>query len=252
MSNSSDPIDAFLAGLGSFLLPCVLPMVPGYLAMISGAGIEELKSPDSRLFRKVMLNSLAFILGFSIVFIAAGATATEIGYLLTRYKATLARIAGAVIVVFGLHMTGILRINALYADKRLHNLKGDNTIWGAFVTGFAFSFGWQACLGPVLGGILTLAAGEKTVLKGMALLAAYSLGLAVPFFLAGLGVERFLRFYSRFRSHMHAVEVGMGALMVVLGGLMMYYGNLTILSNYLSFLDRFALWRWLEHFENGY
>ena len=234
------PIAAFLAGLVSFLSPCVLPLVPGYVSLISGVGVEQLKTQESQLLRKVMLNSIAFILGFSVVFIALGAVATEVSQMLSRYRSTLAQIAGVVIILFGLHLTGVFKIKALYADARLHSVKGGSTAWGAFVIGFAFAFGWTPCVGPVLTVILTFAAAQDSITKGVALLAIYSMGLAVPFLLTALGVERFLKFYSRFRAHMHAIEVASGALLVVLGVLLVI-GRFTIISNYLSFLNRFAL-----------
>jgi cytochrome c-type biogenesis protein len=234
------PIAAFLAGLISFLSPCVLPLVPGYVSLISGAGVEELKSNDGQLLRKVMLNSLAFIVGFSIVFIALGAISTEVGQMLRYYKSTLARVAGMVIIVFGLHLTGIFRIKWLYTDARLHGVKGGSTPWGAFVIGFAFAFGWTPCVGPILAVILGFAAAQDSVSKGIALLAIYSMGLAVPFLVTSLGIERFLRFYGRFRSHMHALEVASGALLIVLGGLLVA-GRFTLISSYFSFLNRFAL-----------
>jgi cytochrome c-type biogenesis protein len=234
------PIAAFVAGLVSFLSPCVLPLVPGYVSLISGAGVEELKSHESRLLRKMMLNSISFILGFSVVFITLGAISTEVGQLLARYKSTLAQVAGVVIILFGLHLTGLLRINALYSDKRLHSVKGGSTPGGAFLIGFAFAFGWTPCVGPILAVILGFAAEQDSVFKGIALLAVYSMGLAVPFLLTALGIERFLKFYSRFRAHMHAIEVASGALLIALGVLLVL-GRFTIISNYLSFLNRFAL-----------
>lgn len=240
MSNLPLPIAAFLAGLISFLSPCVLPLVPGYVSLISGAGVEELKSQEGRLLRKVMLNSIGFIVGFSVVFVSLGAISTEFGQLLAIYKSKLAVAAGVVIILFGLHLTGIFRINALYADKRLHSLKGGSTVGGAFLIGFAFAFGWTPCVGPILAVILGFAAAQDSVTKGILLLAVYSLGLAVPFLLTSLGIERFLKFYSRFRAHMHAVEVASGALLIALGVLLVI-GRFTIISNYLSFLNRFAL-----------
>jgi cytochrome c-type biogenesis protein len=234
------PIAAFLAGLVSFLSPCVLPLVPGYVSLISGAGVEQLKTHESQLLRKVMLNSVAFILGFSVVFITLGAVATEVSQMLSRYRSTLAQIAGVVIILFGLHLTGVFKIKALYTDARLHSVKGGSTAWGAFVIGFAFAFGWTPCVGPVLTVILTFAAAQDSITKGVMLLAIYSMGLAVPFLLTALGVERFLKFYSRFRAHMHAIEVASGVLLVALGVLLVL-GRFTIISNYLSFLNRFAL-----------
>lgn len=240
MSSFPLPIAAFLAGLISFLSPCVLPLVPGYVSLISGTGVEELKSREARALRRMMLNSAAFILGFSVVFITLGAISTEVGQLLAHYKSLLARVAGVVIILFGLHLTGLLRINALYADKRLHNVKGGSSALGAFAIGFAFAFGWTPCVGPILAVILGFAAAQDSLIKGVMLLAIYSLGLAVPFLLTSLGIERFLKFYSRFRAHMHAVEVASGGLLIALGVLLVL-GRFTIISNYLSFLNRFAL-----------
>ena len=240
MSNLPLPIAAFLAGLISFLSPCVLPLVPGYVSLISGAGVEELKTQESRLLGRVMLNSIGFILGFSVVFISLGAISTGVGQVLARYKSTLAQVAGVVIIIFGLHLTGLFKIKALYTDARLHSVKGGSTPWGAFLIVFAFSFGWTPCVGPILAVILGFAAAQDSVAKGILLLAVYSAGLAVPFLLTSLGIERFLKFYKRFRMHMHALEVVSGGLLIALGVLLVF-GRFTIISNYLSFLNRFAL-----------
>jgi len=234
------PIAAFFAGLISFLSPCVLPLVPGYVSLISGAGVDELKSPQAQLMRRVMVNSMGFILGFSIVFVTLGAISTEIGQLAARYKHTLSIVAGVVIIIFGLHLTGIFQIKWLLQDARLHSVKGSSTMIGAFVIGFAFAFGWTPCLGPILSGILVIAGEQDTVVKGILLLAIYALGLAVPFLLTSLLMERFLKFYSRFRSHMHALEVASGGLLIALGVLLVI-GRFTLISSWLSFLNRFAL-----------
>jgi cytochrome c-type biogenesis protein len=240
MSSLPLPLAAFFAGLISFLSPCVLPLVPGYVSLISGAGVEELKSPQSQLMRRVMVNSVGFILGFSIVFVTLGAISTEIGQMAARYKHTLSVVAGVVIIIFGLHLTGIFQIKWLLQDARLHNVKGGSTLLGAFVIGFAFAFGWTPCLGPILTVILGFASQEDTLVKGILLLAVYSLGLAVPFLLTSLLMERFLKFYSRFRSHMHALEVASGGLLIGLGVLLVM-GRFTLISSWLSFLNRFAL-----------
>jgi cytochrome c-type biogenesis protein len=234
------PLAAFVAGIISFLSPCVLPLVPGYVSLISGAGVEELKSTEGHLFRKVMLNSAAFIIGFSIVFITLGAISTEVGQVLAQYKSLLARIAGAIIILFGLHLTGIFQIKALLADTRLHTLKGGSSPWGAFVIGFAFAFGWTPCVGPILAVVLGFAATQDTVWKGIMLLAIYSAGLAVPFLVTSLGIERFLKFYNRFKFHMHAVEVASGGLLIVLG-ILLVMGKFNVIAGYFSFLNRFAL-----------
>jgi cytochrome c-type biogenesis protein len=240
MSGTPLPLAAFIAGVLSFLSPCVLPLVPGYVSLISGTSVEVLAAQERRLLRSVMLNSVMFIIGFSLVFILLGAGATAMGQLVGRFRRDLTLIAGLVIIVFGLHLTGLLKIKALYADKRLHAVKGGSSPLGAFVVGFAFAFGWTPCIGPILAGILTLAAAEQTVAKGMGLLAIYSAGLAVPFLLTSLGIDRFLAFYGRFRRHLHTVEVASGVLLMVIGALVLT-GRFTVLSGYLSFLNRFAL-----------
>jgi len=231
---------AFLAGVLSFLSPCVLPLVPGYVSLISGSSVEALQVEGERVLKRVMISSLMFIAGFSLVFISLGAVATTLGQITRQYHAVLTWIAGLVIIVFGLHLLGILKIKALYADKRMHRIKGGSSAWGAFAVGFAFAFGWTPCIGPILGAILTLAAAEETVLKGTALLAIYSAGLAVPFVLTSLGIDRFLSFYGRFRRHLHAVEVISGVLLIAIGLLVLTH-HFTVLSGYLGFLNRFAL-----------
>lgn len=187
-----------------------------------------------------MVNSITFIIGFSVVFISLGAVATTVGQLTMQYRGVLAKIAGIIIIVFGLHLTGLLKIKALYADKRLHDVKGGASPVGAFFVGFAFAFGWTPCIGPILAGILILAGSQDTVFKGILLLTVYSMGLAVPFLLTSIGVNRFLAFYTRFRRHLHAVEVISGVLLIVFGLLIML-NKFTILSGYLGFLNRFAL-----------
>lgn len=240
MHNLPLPLAAFLAGILSFLSPCVLPLVPGYVSLISGASVEELQSPERRMFRTVMLHSLTFVLGFSVVFIALGAVATGVGQIVNEYHSLLSKIAGIVVIIFGLHLTGLLKIKALYADKRLHEIKGGASAMGSFAVGFAFAFGWTPCIGPILATILVLAGAQQTVWKGVILLAVYSLGLAVPFLLTSLGVDRFLAFYGRFRRHLHTVEVLSGVLLIAVG-VLIFLNNLRMLSGYLSFLNRFAL-----------
>jgi cytochrome c-type biogenesis protein len=240
MHNLPLPLAAFLAGVLSFLSPCVLPLVPGYVSLISGASVEELQSSERRVLRTVMLHSLTFVLGFSVVFVALGAVATGLGQVVNQYHSLLSKIAGIVVIIFGLHLTGLLKIKALYADKRLHEIKGGASAMGSFAVGFAFAFGWTPCIGPILATILVLASAQGTVWKGIVLLAVYSLGLAVPFLLTSLGVDRFLAFYGRFRRHLHTVEVLSGVLLIAIG-VLIFLNNLRLLSGYLSFLNRFAL-----------
>jgi cytochrome c-type biogenesis protein len=240
MHNLPLPLAAFLAGILSFLSPCVLPLVPGYVSLISGASVEELQSSERRVLGTVMLHSITFVLGFSVVFIALGAVATSVGQVVNEYHSLLSKVAGIVVIIFGLHLTGILKIKALYADKRMHDVKGSASAVGSFAVGFAFAFGWTPCIGPILATILVLAGAQETVWKGIVLLAVYSLGLAVPFLLTSLGVDRFLAFYSRFRRHLHTVEVLSGILLIAIG-VLIFLNNLRLLSGYLSFLNRFAL-----------
>jgi cytochrome c-type biogenesis protein len=232
---------AFVAGLISFVSPCVLPLVPGYVSMISGASVDDLRNPAAeKRISSVMLNSLMFILGFTIVFVMLGAAATTVGRLLREYKSLMVQIAGVVIILFGLHLTGILKINALYADKRMHTVGGGKTAWGSFVVGFAFAFGWTPCIGPILATILTIAGSQNTVSRGIFLLAVYSMGLAVPFLLTAIGINRFLGFYSRFRRHLHSVEVASGVLLIIIGALFVTR-HFTIIASKLSFLNKFVL-----------
>ena len=240
MSSLPLPIAVFLAGLLSFLSPCVLPLVPGYVSLISGTSVEQLQAADRRLSRTVLVNSLMFIVGFSVVFIALGAVATGIGQFMNIYRRQLMQVAGVVIIIFGLHLIGVFKIKALLMDKRLHDVKGSGTAVGAFLVGFAFAFGWTPCIGPILAGVLAIAGSQDTVVKGVLLLAVYSAGLAVPFLLTSLGVERFLAFYARFRRHLHTVEVVSGVFLVFVGALILTR-HFTILSSYLSFLNRFSL-----------
>jgi cytochrome c-type biogenesis protein len=241
MSNLPLPLAAFLAGLISFLSPCVLPLVPGYVSIISGAGLDELKASQGKLKRRVIVNSLVFVLGFSVVFIGLGAAATEVGQALGQYRSLLSREAGVLIILFGLHMTGLVTIKALYSDVRLHGVKGDSTLWGSFLVGFAFAFGWTPCVGPVLSVVLGFAGSQASVVKGILLLATYSLGLAVPFMCTALGIEQFLKFYGRFKRHMHVTEIVSGVVLVTLGELLVF-DRFTWISNQLSFLGRFEAW----------
>ena len=181
MSNLPLPLAAFSAGLVSFLSPCVLPLVPGYVSLISGAGLEELKSREDA-FQQGNDEFHRLHPRIQHRFHRTGSDATEVGQMLRMYKSFCSQIAGVVIIIFGLHLTGIFKI-ALLTDNRLHSVKGSSTPFGAFVIGFAFAFGWTPCLGPILAIILTIAGEQDTLVKGVLLLAVYSLGLAVPFLL---------------------------------------------------------------------
>jgi cytochrome c-type biogenesis protein len=232
---------AFVAGVVSFLSPCVLPLVPGYISMLSGASIEELKAgAGAALVARVFRNSIAFVLGFSVVFITLGASATTVGRFLVAQRVVFNLVAGMVVIIFGLHLTGLVKLPFLYREARMSTGAPRRGLVGAFVLGFAFAFGWTPCIGPILAGILALAAMRDTVFQGMFLLAVYSAGLAIPFVLTGLGLSQFLRFYGGFRKHLQVVEVLSGALLIAIG-VLMAFNKLGMLSGYLSFLNRFTL-----------
>ena len=232
---------AFVAGVVSFLSPCVLPLVPGYVSMLSGESMEALKADQGgALVSRIFRNSVAFVVGFSIVFIVLGASATWVGHFLVSQRTVFNIAAGIIVIVFGLHLTGLVKIPLLYRDARLATGAPRRGLVGSFVLGFAFAFGWTPCIGHILTAILLLAARRDTVIAGMFLLAIYSAGLAIPFLLTGLGLSQFLKFYGRFRKHLQVVEVLSGVLLIAIG-LLMAFNRFTILSGYLSFLGRFTL-----------
>jgi cytochrome c-type biogenesis protein len=235
-------VAAFLAGIISFLSPCVLPLVPGYLSIISGFSLEQLKTSEQNapLKRSVVINSIMFILGFSITFISLGASATLLGQMLGGQMQLFSRIAAVILIIFGLHLLGIFKINALYQDKRFHNLKAPRGAFGALVLGLAFAFGWTPCIGPILGAILGMASQQQSVMQGVFLLSVYSLGLGVPFLLTSLGLNRFLSFYTRFKRHFRVVEVASGLLVITIGVLILT-NRLSSFNAYFSFLNEIAL-----------
>lgn len=237
---------AALAGLVSFLSPCVLPIVPGYLSYISGTSLVTAAAagpPGARsggLVGVVTANAAAFVLGFTTVFVLLGATATSIGRMLTAQGPLFERIAGAVIVLFGLHVLRIVKLPLLYREKRFETRTRPRTLVGSYVVGTAFAFAWTPCIGPILAAVLALAATKETVLQGIGLLAVYSLGLGVPFLLAALGANHLLAFTTRFRRLYRTVEITSGILLIGMG-LMIFTGNFTWLSSQLGFLNRFVL-----------
>ena len=208
---------AALAGLLSFLSPCVLPLVPPYLTFIAGTTIEEVANVrESRARRDILIAAALFVCGFSTVFVGLGATASVVGQILREHLRLLSVLAGGAIILMGLHFLGVFRFAMLYREARLEVQKPVGT-WGAYVMGLAFAFGWTPCIGPILAAILAVAASQETVGKGAALLAAYSLGLGVPFFVAALAIEPFIRWIKRFKRHFGVLERAVGVLLVLTG-----------------------------------
>lgn len=228
-------LTSFVFGLLSFVSPCVLPIVPGYLSFISGVSFDEMQDTGNRAMvrNRILTNSVFFILGFSLVFIALGASATVIGQFLHEQLSLLSKIAGAVIIVFGLHMIGVFKIPFLNYEKRFQTGGKKLGLFGAFVVGLAFAFGWTPCIGPILAAILAIASQQDSIGKGIVLLTAYSLGLGIPFLLTGLSITAFYNVFNRFKRYLHTVEIVGGVLLVGVGVLIMT-NYLTILSGYLS------------------
>jgi cytochrome c-type biogenesis protein len=209
---------ALLAGLVSFLSPCVLPLVPPYLVYLAGTSLERLadREPEPLVKRDAVIAAALFVAGFSTVFVMLGASASAVGSLIRAYSAELAIVAGVVIIVMGLHFLGITPIALLHRQKRMELAKPVG-LWGAYAMGLAFAFGWTPCIGPILAAILAVAASEQTVAQGAGLLAVYSLGLGIPFLLAAVAIEPFAAFLARFRRHLVHVERVMGGLLVLTG-----------------------------------
>lgn len=211
---------ALLAGFLSFASPCVLPLVLPYLCFLGGVTLDQLTEDSSTVSRRVLVSAVAFVLGFTTVFVALGAAATSLSQILIAYGDWLSRLAGIAIVGFGLHFLGLFRLGFLDREARLHVERRPTGPLAAYVVGLAFAFGWTPCVGPVLASILTLAAGQEDAVQGAALLAVYSLGIGIPFLAAALFAGRFLALMRRFRGAAHRVEQAMGALLVVMGVLL--------------------------------
>jgi cytochrome c-type biogenesis protein len=230
-------LTSFVAGFLSFISPCVLPLIPGYISFISGLTLEEMQgggaASASTSRRHVVLASLAFVLGFTVVFVAAGASATAIGRFLYEQAPIVEKIAGTLLVVFGLHMMGVFRIRLLESDKRIHTQKKPAGPLGAFLVGTAFAFAWTPCIGPILGGILGLAASRESVSEGMQMLAMYSLGLGVPFLLTSVAINQFSSAAARIRRYYRAIEIFSGGLLIVVG-LLIFFDQFTVIVKYLQ------------------
>lgn len=222
---------AFSAGLISFLSPCVLPLIPSYLTFITGVSFEELGSAR----RSALVHALLFVLGFTLIFVALGASATVLGRLLVMYRVWITRAGGLLVILFGLYLLGAIRLAIFDRDHRVHLTNKPVGYLGTVFVGIAFGAGWTPCLGPILGAILTYTAAQGELAKGLPLLLAYSFGLALPFLLAAVAVERFLETVTRIRPYLTRISQVSGALLIVVG-LLMLFDYFTLLAVYLQAL----------------
>ncbi len=234
---------AFLAGLLSFLSPCVLPLVPSYVSFVTGLGVEELESGGGGVKRVTLVHSLLFVAGFTLIFLLMGASATYIGQLLRTYQEIIARIGGVIIILFGVLLLGIIPIPALSRERRYQFQKKPVGYAGTVAVGMAFGAGWVPCIGPILGAILTLAATRADVAEGIGLLGVYSAGLAIPFVLSAVALTAFLSWFQRFRRYVRFVELIAGLLLIFVG-LLLATGKFTVLAGWLvQFTPEFLLER---------
>jgi len=225
---------AFLAGFLSFLSPCVLPLVPGYISYISGVSLDEMKGADDkkRVWKKSGLSAIFFVLGFSCIFIAYGASATFIGKALQQHLDILAKVAGVVIVILGIHLTGLIKIKPLNKSKTVQIKKVSPGYLGSFLIGLAFAFGWTPCVGPILAGILAIAATKNTMLDGVLLLASYSLGLGIPFIVTGFAVGAFLKVFEKYKKFIRFGEIVAGIFLIVIG-VLIFTNKLVLLIQFI-------------------
>ena len=223
---------ALLYGLLSFFSPCVLPLIPSYFCFITGLSLDELtEAPKAAIRRKIMLSTLAFVLGFSLVFIILGASASYVGGLLSAHKNLIRITGGALIIIFGMHLTGILRIPAFQYEKRLHIRQKPLHIMGTFLVGMAFGAGWTPCIGPILGALLVLAQEKETVGQGVRLLCIYSAGLALPFLLLSIGIN-YLLVFTRKANKVLRYANPVAGILLILTGILLVTDKLRLLSFY--------------------
>ena len=232
---------AFTAGVLSFLSPCVLPLVPSYLSFVTGMSLEDMQEGIER--RRLLVHSALFVTGFTLIFVLLGAGASFIGSFLLVNSDWIARVGGVIIILFGLHLMGVFQLMPLLSEKRVHLADKPAGYAGTLMVGVAFGAGWTPCIGPVLGAIMTMAASQEHLATGMLLLFVYSMGLAVPFMLAALALERFLRVFTRFRRFLPAIQKFAGALLIALG-LLLVTGSFVLLAAWLNrFTPEFLLER---------
>jgi len=236
MGGEISTLAAFVGGLISFLSPCVLPLVPAYLAFTSGVSIDEMRTSRDRgkVLKKTIISSLTFILGFSVVFVLLGATATALGQLLLSKVNILSKVAGIVVIVFGLHLLGLFKIRFLNYEKKFHpTSRRRSQVVRSFLLGLAFAFGWTPCIGPILGTILFLAGGQDTVRKGIILLSVYSVGLGLPFLLTAIGTSAFMDFFNKIKKYFGIVERFSGVFLLLVG-ILIFTNRFTLLASKLA------------------
>jgi cytochrome c-type biogenesis protein len=241
---------AFVAGVLSFISPCVLPLIPGYLSFISGVSLEEMRGMpvaagagggtvtvssgvSAAAKRQVIVTSLFFILGFSLVFVSLGASATYLGQFLMERLTIFGKIAGVLLIIFGLHTIGVFKIPFLLNEARVHANTKPASMLGAVIVGISFAFGWTPCIGPILSAILLVAAQQDSVNQGIVLLSVYSLGLAIPFLLTALAINQFFVAFSKIRRHYHTIEIVSGLLMITIG-VLIFTNRFTIIAQWLT------------------
>jgi cytochrome c-type biogenesis protein len=227
----------FTAGLLSFLSPCVLPLIPSYVSFITGLSLDDVQTAR----RVALVHALLFVMGFTIIFLALGATATIVGQLLHQHRAWVGRVGGVLVIVLGLYVLGIFNVAVFARERRFHIGTKPLGLLGTVVVGMAFAAGWTPCIGPILGGVLAYTASSADLSRGMLLLFAYSLGLAVPFIAAALAVDRFMALFQRYRSAMTWTSRASGLLLVVVGTLMVT-GSMTVMSAWLQRWTPEFLW----------
>ena len=220
---------SFTAGLLSFLSPCVLPLIPSYVSFITGLSLEDVQ----RSRRVAVIHSLLFILGFTLIFLALGATATVLGRLLLRHRDWVGRVGGVLVIVLGLYLLGVFNVGVLARERRVHIADKPLGYLGTVLVGMAFAAGWTPCIGPILGGVLTYTASSADLDRGLLLLFAYSLGLALPFLLAAMMIDRFMSLFRRYRGALVWTSRASGALLVLVG-LLMLTGSMTALTGWLQ------------------
>lgn len=229
-------LGAFAAGILSFLSPCVLPLVPSFLTYLTGLTFADLQAehPTHLVRRRLIAHSLLFISGFTLVFVLLGASATFLGGFLRENMAVMRKVGAVLIMLFGLHVCGLLPINLLLGEKRVNIHHKPAGYFGSILVGITFAAGWTPCIGPILASILMVAAAESTVYRGITLLLVYSLGLGIPFFLSALAIHRFLTLFNRFKKYIRLFEIITGTFLFIVG-ILIFFDRLTMLQKYISF-----------------